>query len=127
MNNSNVDYKKILSKNLRYYRELNNIKSYELANLLHVSKSTISSWEKGTRSPDIDNLIKLCDIFNVKLDTLIKNPFPQKYKPHLLKFKDIFKQQDVSILIKELTFLEQSELDEIKLAIQLIEKRREKK
>ena len=124
MTNYQIDYKKNLARNLKYYRELNDLKAYELGNLLHVSKSTISSWETGTRSPDINILVKISEIFNISLDELVGKKKEQPNKKAVFRLKDIFKNEDVSLLTRELTFLSDFELNEIKLTIQLIEQRR---
>ena len=91
---------------------------------MHVSKSTISSWETGTRSPDINILVKISEIFNISLDELVGKKKEQPNKKSVLRLKDIFKNEDVSLLTRELTFLSDFELNEIKLTIQLIEQRR---
>lgn len=39
----------------------------ELANAFHVSGSTISSYETGVHSPDIDQIIQFADFFDVLL------------------------------------------------------------
>lgn len=44
----------------------------EMANLFHVSRQTISSWENGRTYPNIDVLIKMSDYYQVSLDDLIK-------------------------------------------------------
>ena len=43
----------------------------QLAEKLNLSKQTISQYERGVRKPDQDNLIALCDIFNVSSDYLL--------------------------------------------------------
>ena len=43
----------------------------QLADKLGLSKQTISQYERGVRKPDQDNLIALCDIFNVSSDYLL--------------------------------------------------------
>lgn len=43
----------------------------QLAELLHVTRQTISKWEANKSVPDIDYLIKLGEIFRVSLDYLI--------------------------------------------------------
>lgn len=45
----------------------------ELANKLHVSRKTISSWETGRNRPDIDTLKQLATIFQISLDDLLGN------------------------------------------------------
>lgn len=43
----------------------------QLAMLVGVSRQSVAKWEAGKASPDMDNLLKLCDIFNVSLDDLV--------------------------------------------------------
>lgn len=42
----------------------------ELAQKLDVTRQTISKWELGQAKPDMDNLIKLSEIFNISVDDL---------------------------------------------------------
>lgn len=42
----------------------------ELADLLDVSRQSVSKWESGTTYPEMDKLLSLCKIFNVTLDDL---------------------------------------------------------
>lgn len=42
----------------------------ELADLLDVSRQSVSKWESGTTYPEMDKLLSLCKIFNVSLDDL---------------------------------------------------------
>lgn len=44
----------------------------ELANRLNVSRQTISKWELGDSTPDMEKLIALSDLFEVSLDELVK-------------------------------------------------------
>lgn len=44
----------------------------ELADRLNLSRQSISKWENNSAVPDLDNLIKLSEIFGVSLDTLVK-------------------------------------------------------
>ncbi len=41
-----------------------------LAELLDVSRQSVSKWETDTAIPDLDKLIKMCDLFEVTLDEL---------------------------------------------------------
>lgn len=43
----------------------------ELANRLNVSRQTISKWEVGDSTPDMEKLIAISDLFNVSLDNLV--------------------------------------------------------
>ena len=60
----------MLSKNLKNIRLKNNYNQEYVANKLGVTKQTISNWEKGKRTPDIDSLVKLANLYEVTLDTL---------------------------------------------------------
>ncbi len=42
----------------------------DLADALDVSRQSVSKWENDTAVPDLDKLIKLCDIFEISLDEL---------------------------------------------------------
>lgn len=56
-------------------KELRNEKNYtqeNLAEILKVSRSTISSWEIGRSYPDLDMIIYLSDLFEISLDNLLK-------------------------------------------------------
>lgn len=43
----------------------------QLAAKLFVTKQAVYKWEKGSNHPDIENLKKLCSIFQIKLDDLL--------------------------------------------------------
>ncbi len=48
----------------------NNLSQGDLADRLDVSRQSVSKWETDSSIPDLDKLIKMCDIFNVSLDYL---------------------------------------------------------
>lgn len=43
----------------------------ELANRLNVSRQTVSKWEVGDSTPDMEKLIAMSDLFDVSLDKLV--------------------------------------------------------
>lgn len=43
-----------------------------VAKILNVSRSTISSWEVGRSYPDLDNLVSISDLYDVSLDNLLR-------------------------------------------------------
>ena len=61
----------MLGQNLKAIRIKHKYKQEEIATKLGVTKQTISNWEKGKRTPDINHLIKLANIYQVTLDSLI--------------------------------------------------------
>ena len=60
----------MLGQNLKDIRIKNKYNQEDIAEQLGVTKQTISNWEKGKRTPDINHLIKLANIYQVTLDTL---------------------------------------------------------
>lgn len=56
-------------KELRLKKELT---QDQLAQLLNVSRPTVSSWEVGRNYPDLETLISISDLFNISLDILLR-------------------------------------------------------
>ena len=52
------------------YRTAQNLSQEELAERLEVSRQSVSQWETGAALPELDNLIRMCNIFDVSLDQL---------------------------------------------------------
>lgn len=63
-----------IAKNILFYRKQLNFTQKHLAELLKTSISTVSSWERGANSPDIETLFLLCQILNVDIDTMFGAP-----------------------------------------------------
>lgn len=61
-----------LNERLKKKREERNYTQKELAELLNVSRQTISSWEVGRTYPDLDIIVKLSDLYKIPLDLLLK-------------------------------------------------------
>lgn len=58
---------------ISYLRKKNNMSQESLAELLDVTRQTLSKWELNETSPDINQAKKLSKIFNVSLDELTDN------------------------------------------------------
>lgn len=44
----------------------------DLADMLEVSRQSISKWENNSAIPELDKIVKLSEIFDVSLDMLVK-------------------------------------------------------
>lgn len=54
-------------------RKMCNLKLTEAAKILGVSQPTLSSWESGRKSPTIDSILKMADLYKVSTDYLLGN------------------------------------------------------
>ncbi|MDF7683012.1 helix-turn-helix transcriptional regulator [Lactobacillus sp. ESL0679] len=59
------------AEQLKTYRKSNALSQDELAAKLLISRQAVSKWESGDSTPDLDNVVKLAEIFNVSLDDLV--------------------------------------------------------
>ncbi|HJH07958.1 MAG TPA: helix-turn-helix domain-containing protein [Fusobacterium ulcerans] len=71
----------------------------KLAQLLGVSRQSVSKWELGQSLPEIDKIIQLSNIFEVTTDYLLKDVTEEKYINILKKEKE---KDVLSHLIKEM-------------------------
>lgn len=61
-----------LGKNIQYLRKQKKITQEQLAEIMSVSRQTISKWEADEVIPELNKLILLSDIFSCKLDGLVR-------------------------------------------------------
>lgn len=59
------------SENLKMLREKHSYTQQRLADALHVTKNSISHYERGVSMPDLYTLCAIADIFDVSLDYLL--------------------------------------------------------
>ena len=48
----------------------------QLADRVGVSRQALSKWERGAAKPDIDYVLKLCDLFGLSADALLRDDQP---------------------------------------------------
>lgn len=68
-------------KTLKERRSQLDLTQQEVAKKLYISRQTISNWENGKSYPDLDMLIKISDVYQVSIDSLLKGD--QKLKKSL--------------------------------------------
>ena len=61
-----------LGERIYRLRTEKNLSQGDLAELLEVSRQSISKWENNSAVPDLDKIIKLCEIFEITIDELVK-------------------------------------------------------
>lgn len=65
-------------------RTQNNMSQSDLADILDVSRQSISKWETGTSVPELDKIMKMCDIFDISMDEFTDRPAEGDAKPALI-------------------------------------------
>ena len=58
----------MISKNLKYLRDKNEMTQEQFAEKLGVSRQTIAKWESGDSLPDIEKCVEIALLFGVSLD-----------------------------------------------------------
>lgn len=66
----------IINEKIIMLRKNKNLSQEDLGNELGVARQTISKWELGETTPEMDKLIKMSEIFEITLDDLIKDTEP---------------------------------------------------
>lgn len=57
--------------NLQKLRKAKNISQEQLAEMLGVTRQSVSKWESGASYPEMEKLTEICKIFHCSLDTLV--------------------------------------------------------
>ena len=61
-----------IGKHIKKYREQSKLSQLTLAVEIGVDQSNVCLWEKGKTYPTIQNLIKIADLFGLKLWAFLK-------------------------------------------------------
>lgn len=87
-----------LKTNLKYLRKKMGLTQDNMAEHLGLSyRGSYFAYEKGIAEPPIDKLIKLCDLFDVTADILIRRDLAKEKE----KFKALWKQHELAIKARE--------------------------
>lgn len=62
--------KENIQKNLIFYRKMQNVTQKQLAEGINTAATTISGWERGAATPDIDTLFLICNYLQVSLNDM---------------------------------------------------------
>ena len=69
----------ILADKIIQLRKKNGWSQEELAEMLKVSRQSVSKWEGAQSTPDLDRIIEMSKIFSVSTDYLIKDEHDEKF------------------------------------------------
>lgn len=100
------------NKKLQELRKLKGYSQSELAKLVGVSRSAIAGYENGYTQPSLEILCKLCEIFNISIDSLMDfdniNPDKDKVlkRSNIRAIKPKKVRKDRSTKIKQVVVVE---------------------
>lgn len=66
-----------LSENLQFIRAQAGVTQEQLAEQLDVSRQSVSKWESGQSFPEMDTLLRICGLYDVNLDLLLRGSVEQ--------------------------------------------------
>ena len=87
---------------MEFYENLNRLRKEkgwsqeELGNRLNVSRQTVSKWELGSTTPELNKLMELSRIFQVSIDELLGNKIPLE--------KEVVKEKEVIYVHNRYTY-----------------------
>ena len=67
-----------LGERICRYRVERRLSQQEVAEKLEVSRQSVSKWETDGAVPELDKLVKLCELFEISLDELVRGEKPQE-------------------------------------------------
>lgn len=71
----------IINRRVKALRTEYELTQEELASKLGLKKSAVSGWETGTRTPEVDTLLKMCELFNVRIQYFFEEDY-EKLNPY---------------------------------------------
>lgn len=71
-NNLSGDGKMSLGNNINFLRRQKKLTQEQLADMMSVTRQTVSRWEADEVVPELDRLVEMCGIFSCKLDGLVR-------------------------------------------------------
>lgn len=83
-------YDEIISQKIKELRESKNMTQKEFGDLINVAQTTLSSYENGSKTPNIETLLNIAKKCNVSLDWLCGLSDIQKTKD-FTSYSDVFR------------------------------------
>ena len=68
-----------LGQNLQFLRKQKDMTQEQLAELLEVSRQSVSKWESDTTFPETDKLLQIANLFHCTLDDLMQKDISTQY------------------------------------------------
>lgn len=70
-----------IGEKLYELRKQHQVSQEELAEMLHVSRQSVSKWENNSSVPELGKLVQICELFDLSLDELVRGQRPEAEIP----------------------------------------------
>lgn len=97
----------LLSKKLRLLRRKLHLRQEDIAQQLHMERTTYCNYENGTRTPSLETLVHLADFFQVPTDYLLREDNIQDMNTNLYPLS--LPEKSIVLLYRELPLSAQQE------------------
>lgn len=118
-------YNKIFAQRLSYFLSLNHMSQRELARKLNVSASAVSDWLHAKKSPRMDKVDAMCEIFNCQRTDFLDDSQEKETSGYyvnqatLKTAQDIFENPNLKILFDA---AKGSAPEDLKMAAELLKR-----
>lgn len=99
------EVKEIIGNNIALLRKQNDMTQQELADELAYSDKSISKWERGEAVPDIEVLIKIADLFQISIDSLVSENQIHTQSETRKKIDEQIKSNKIIIALLSVSFV----------------------
>lgn len=80
----------MIGKNIKYFRKCIGYTQEQLAEALHISRQTLAKWENDEVPPNIDDCIRMQEIFDISLENLVREMTEEELMDVTPRGKHIF-------------------------------------
>lgn len=88
-----TEFNKIFAAKLKYYLARNDMTQIELAEKLNTSKTSVYNWCSGLKTPRMDKVDKMCEIFGITRSALITSDYSSSDED-----EDIYSQEEQELI-----------------------------
>lgn len=87
-----------LMDNLKKYRKHHGFTQLALSKKINISRQAYSNYETGKRSPDAEVMDKLCTLYSITLDQLVRQPFSAESQEPSFSYQVCYRQNSKDTL-----------------------------
>lgn len=87
-----TEFNKLFAAKLKYYLARNNMTQVELANKLGVGTTSVYNWCSGLKTPRMDKVDKMCEIFSIPRSALITSSYSEPIE------EDSYTEEEINLI-----------------------------